>query len=193
MIGEVEDAIEAKVKEVLGDRIRAVETLPAALDAAELKRRLRVSPAVYIAFLGGTARGENAVVIDGSFAVYFLVSGKAEESRRRGSPINAKGGAYALIEAVLPNLQGLVVKGVGSLTLGEVSNLFADELDNEGITLFAATFTMPLTLRLMNADEIGKFLDFHADWIVPPHPVPPQGTVLPDGDADTSDDVQLPQ
>ena len=200
MIEAVEDAIKAKIAAVLGSRIRAVETLPAGLDAKELERRVRTSPAIYVSFLGGTARDETGVLIDAAFGIFFLVGGPREEERRRGaetrsttSGVLPKGGAYSLMQAVLPHLHGLVVAGTGSLTLREVSNLFSDELDGLGVTLYSAEFRVPLRMALMNGDDLAKFLDFYADWIVPAHDIPPAGTPLPYGEADTSDDVQLPQ
>lgn len=199
MIAAIEDAIIAKAKAVLGNRVREIATLPAGLDAAELGRRLRPSPAVYVSFLGGSAREENALVIDAEFGVFFLVGGANEDERRRGLETRGapqgslpKGGAYTLMAALLPHLNGLVVEGAGSLTCTGVNNLFNEGLDDAGVTLYSASLKLPLTMRLMNGDELEDFLEFNAQYVIPPHAMPAPGTPLPYGDADTGDDVALP-
>jgi phage gp37-like protein len=200
MIGAVEDAIVEKIRELVGSRIKVVETLPGALDAAELKRRLRIAPAIYVSFLGGQPREENELVIDAEFGVFFLVQGPRELTRRRGDETRSApegmmrtGGAYSLLQAVAPYLQGFVVPGVGSLHCTGVHNLFAEELDAEGVSLYSASYSIPVQLKRLEPADLEAFLTFHADWIFPPHAVPPQGTKLPLAQPDATDIVDLPQ
>jgi phage gp37-like protein len=184
MIDVVEDAIIAKVKSLVGDKLRMIDTLPAALDAQEMKDRLRNGPGIFVAFIGGTPRGENALCLDAQFGVFVMASGAVEKPRRRA--------AEALLLAVVPHLHGLVVEGAGSLTCTDVNNLFNEQLDGMGISLYGAVFKLPLTLERLDSDTLADLLEVSLQWMAPPHAPPPAGTPLPFAGADAGDDIALP-
>lgn len=190
-IGTVEDAMIAAVKAALGATVKTVESLPAGFDAAELQRRRRVAPAVYIAFLGGSGLRETTPAIDATFAAFAMTEGAGDESaRRRGGAVTI--GAYEIMEAVAAKLDGLVVDGVGSLVLDDVANLFSDKLDAEGLSLYSASFKIPLAFQRAAPSALGSFQKFDAQYDIPPlsgysGPLP-----APAADVDAEDDVILP-
>jgi phage gp37-like protein len=197
MIGATEDAIVKRIRDLVGSEIATVETLPAALDLDELKRRRRPSPAIYVAFLGGAPREENELVIDAEFGVFFLTQGASEIRRRRGDETRSTdagslrtGGAYSLMQAVAPYLHGFVAPN-GSLSCTGMHNLFADELDAEGVSLYSASFRVPVQIERILPADLADFLKLHADWIFPGplHAVPPAGTALPLQTPDATDVV----
>jgi phage gp37-like protein len=201
LIGATEDAIVARIRELVGSQISTVETLPGVLDIDELKRRRRPSPAIYVAFLGGDPRGENELVIDAEFGVFFLTQGSREDVRRRGDETRSTdagslrtGGAYSLMQAVAPYLHGFVVKGAGGLTCTAMHNLFAEALDAEGVSLYSASFRVPVQLQRIT--ELTDWLKMNAQWIFPgpEHPVPAGAVTLPlqSADAENIFDLRSP-
>lgn len=194
MIAAAEDAIVARIKKIAGDGLRACESLPANFDVAEVRAHNRLAPAVYVAFLGGEAIEENELTLNAEFAVFVLTSGGNELQRRRGAAPAQGTGAYALMMLILPLLHAYKLPKIGSLTCTGVHNLFSDALDGLGISLYSATFKVPLVLDASDDPEgdLADFLKFHADYLVPPHQAP-QPLALPLEAPDASDDVILPQ
>jgi phage gp37-like protein len=194
MIAAAEDAIVARIKKIAGDGLRACESLPANFDVAEVHARARLAPAVYVSFLGGEPLAENDLVLDARFAVFVLTGGGNELQRRRGAAPAQGSGAYALMMLILPLLHGHTLKDIGTLTCTAVDNLYSDALDQLGVSLYSATFKVPVVLDASDDPEgdLAAFLHFHADYLVPPHQ-PPQPVTLPLAAPDASDDVTLPQ
>jgi hypothetical protein len=171
MIDAAEDALVARIKAISGDGLRACESLPANFDVAEVHARNRLAPAVYVAFLGGTPIAENELVLDAEFAVFVLTAGANERQRRRGAAPAQGSGAYQLMMLILPLLHGYALPEIGTLTCTGVQNLFSDELDKLGISLYGATFKVPLVIEAGDDPEgrIADFLTFHADYVLPAH------------------------
>lgn len=190
-IGAVEDAMVGQLRSLAGSTVRAIDSVPANFTEAETRDRLRNAPALYVSFLGGTARDENAAVIDANMAVYVLTDHRSgEKARRRGDSVQI--GAYDLIALTASGLHGFVVPGFGALSLAEVQNLWADALDSLGVSLYAVTFRLPVTFQIPDAATLGSFQTFHADWDIPPFgPLPPPNG-LPADDRDAIDNVTLP-
>jgi phage gp37-like protein len=202
IIAQTEDCIVAAIKTLLGNKVKDVASVPASLSAEELVDRLRLAPAVYVGFLGGDdVSTDTNTILAAKFAVYALTENAAGEKARRrgdGSPLGI--GAYDIIEAVLPTLNGMSitagappapVPGAGTLYLEQVFNLWAEELDRKGVSLYSAAFKVNLELATPGADALAPFTSFQAQWQDPSE----SGETPPiAGDALTpTDKVILPQ
>lgn len=185
MIAAIEDDIIAVVKAAIGNKLRTVDSLPGDWDADMLRRLLLSAPAVYVAFLGGPKIKEaDAVVgIDGRWSL-FAITGHASgnAARRRGD--GREIGAYEIIERLVPRLHNRTVPDVGTMTLRDVENLYSGTIDNRGVALYSAVFTLPVYFpEVLDETTLDIFATFHADWDHAP----------PDGQTDASDTVILPQ
>lgn len=159
IVATVEDIIIAACQGALGRTVRTVESLPSGLSAGELQERMRVAPAVYVAFLGGTFRDEYEAVLDGQFGVFFLgQTGGDEKAARRGTPSQI--GAYTMFERAVPALHGLKTEW-GELNAKEFNNLFSQQIDKQGLALYSVSLSLPLTFPRVDAagdpEEIHKF------------------------------------
>ncbi len=201
VIAATEDAMVDAVRALLGQRLRTVGSVPASFSAQELHDRLRGAPAVYVGFLGGQAvPSDTAVVLDARFAVYALTQSAAgEQARRRGDAVSI--GAYDIIEAVSPRLHGLritagdppvAVEGTGTLTFVEAANLWAEELDRAGVSLYSATFGIQLAFAPPDIDRLGVFATFVPQYDVPPFGPRSEPLSEPDTSVDAEDHVSLP-
>ncbi|HEV2675274.1 MAG TPA: phage protein Gp37 [Aliidongia sp.] len=192
-ITQVEDAMVAAVHLALGSKLRKVETVPGGLSAEEWGARLRVSPAVYIGFLGGPAEPPNQTRIMGRFMAYVVTgnSGSDEKTRRRGTPTTI--GAYPILAVLIPTLGELRVQGIGDLVFtGEVSNLFSTAFDDLGISVYAAEFKVGISFSTVpDLSQYADFTTFDAD-IVTQRPLPTDPIPLPDGEAALESRVTLP-
>ncbi|MCU0919019.1 MAG: DUF1834 family protein [Burkholderiaceae bacterium] len=196
----VEDALITECRAALGARVRGVESLPGDWDDEMLQRLLRAVPGVFVAFSGGARNmgaGAAEASIDSRWTV-ITVTGHAsgEAARRRGDALQA--GAYELITILVARLHGLVVAGVGTLSMLDVANLYTGTVDRKGLAVYALTFSLPLTFELTpNPLLLEAFETFDAQYDVPPH-TPAEHPAWLAGDYDTStpdarDTVALPQ
>jgi len=196
---QVEDAIIAAARAVLGTHVRDVESLPGEWDDEMLKRLLRAVPGCFVAFAGGprnVAAGGVTAAIDGRWVVY-TVTGHAsgEAARRRGD--SRQVGAYELLGLLAPHLHGLVVAGVGTLQLVDLQNVYSGTVDRQGLAVYALTFGIPMTLDLPVDGTLTPSETFAAAWDTPPH-TPQRHADWLDGDdsggaPDARDQVALPQ
>jgi hypothetical protein len=197
-ISLVEDAMVAAVAKAFGigtaqSKLRKVETVPAALSPEEWGARLKISPAVYIGFLGGQAGPASVTRIEGRFMAYVVTgnSGTDELKRRRGTVSTI--GAYAILAVLIPTLGELRVQGVGDLKFaGEVANLFSETFDKLGISVYSAEFRVGLRFEAVpDISAYANFTTFDADIVLssqlPTAPIP-----LPDGTAAVESTVTLP-
>jgi phage gp37-like protein len=186
MIAEAEEALvdALRVAVTVGDSslVRTVESLPDNFSAAEVKTRLRAAPAIYVTFLGGKPREEASAMIDAEWGIFVLTMNASGERARRTGDATAVG-AYELLELVIPAVQALSAAS-GSFKLGGVNNLFKEELDRLGFSLYSASFTVPMVFQRSDA-ALPAFETFHADWVKPPVSRPPPALPMTDG-------VQLP-
>ncbi|MBI1408123.1 MAG: DUF1834 family protein [Caulobacter sp.] len=198
IIGAVENGIinrlEAASKaDVLGYRLRAVETLPITFEA-ELAKYLAPQqlPAGWVTFGGFKVTAENG---DGSVTVlarYSVVVAagnlRNEKSQRHGA--GSQVGSYQLVQDVAGLLMeqtfGLPISG---LQLGECTSLFtASAQDDRKASLFMLGFTTsfelaPATPDLIATPGLGDFATFDVGWDLPPFT----------GAADVADLINLPQ
>lgn len=199
-ISRTEDLIIATARAALGDHVRGVESLPGDWDDEMLNRLLRAVPGVFVTFAGGgisTGSGAAAAAISARWIVYTATGhASGEAARRRGDSRQA--GAYELLALLLPRLHGLVVPGVGALSLAELSNLYTGTIDRKGLTVYALVYSQPMSFELgVDAAALANFETFAADFDIPPHtpeahPHWLAGTPAP-ADPDTSIEVALPQ
>lgn len=156
--GAIEQAIVARIKATMGLYLPTVDTIPADITTAELKKRLHKAPAALVCFAGGEGRMARDVGIVGTFVVYVVMASLKEEVRRHGSASEI--GAYAAIEAIatiiadnpLPDL-GLEGVTVGVPRLKDITRIYSDEFDRDGKTVYGAAFAVEFTFPPFNADD----------------------------------------
>jgi len=156
----------------------------------QIQERVRKTSAVMLAFMGGTRMDDDRARIDAEFIALVVVSSVSLVKRADG-PL----GMAHLVELVGAALHGLLIPEAGSLTLANVANLWADDLDKQGLSLFALTFRAPLPLVLADDPTINlaALVTVHSDWIIDDAtPVPP-AAALPLADSVGSITVTLPQ
>ncbi|WP_422402556.1 phage protein Gp37 [Pseudomonas sp. GZD-209] len=186
MLAKVEDAMIERCRELVGDRLKAIEDLPGNWDEATLAAARRNVPGIYIAWSGGSAVTSGRPMINGRYAVY-VVTGHAsgERARRRGNGRDI--GAYEILERVVPGLHGLSVDGVGTLRLERVDNLYSDQGDKKGVIVYGAVFTidkMPFPAA-KDASSLADFEIFHTTSKVPDGPDTEGHHVFPNGNEAT--------
>jgi phage gp37-like protein len=162
LISAIEDKILAEAKDVMGNTVRLVETLPGGWTMETLKRALQFAPGVYVAF-NGAVPGLDDGYLDGRFSVYTVSKGASEKDRRRGNPRVI--GAYDMVEMLLPRLSVLSVADIGSAKVSGVDNLFRDAMFELGGTVYGINLTMPNMPFDYRADEsaLADFVLFHAE------------------------------
>lgn len=196
-----EDGLIAHVKATLGNKVRAVDSLPGDWDEDTLKAWLRVAPAVYITFNGGKRPGNpgaSAAAIDARWIFYVVTAhASGEAARRRGD--GKQVGAYELIDVLVPALNGHLVPDEGTLALDSVENLYSGKVDKQGVTVYAITLQM-LKHWPTEVDEaaLASFETFDAQWDIPRQENAGEHRKWLQGDTSTSkpdahDSVQMPQ
>lgn len=166
-----ENLIIARIRALLGAKVRAVDSLPGDWDDDTLKRLLRLLPGVFVAWAGGQAQAQGgySAALAGRWAVYVATGHASGEHARRAGDAQQVG-AYELIEVLLPGLHGYDVGEVGTLTLIGVENLYTGTIDRQGIAVYALTFALG-----MNFDAepdpalLAPFQTFAAQYDVAPH------------------------
>lgn len=165
-IATVEDTVLAAAGATFGSTLRKRESLGGGWTMEMLDQALQKSPGVYVAFLGGGK--VEAGVFDGRFMVYAVTKGAREVDRRVGNQRVI--GAYEIVERLLPRLDGLLVAGIGSLTITGVDNLFREAMFDLGGTVYGIGLTLPnLPLApAINPADLADFVTFAADYDLPP-------------------------
>lgn len=148
----VEDKLIVEIKAALtvgGQlKVRTVDSLPSDWDQDMLRRFAKLAPAVLIAFVGGVVKetgASDSVTIESQWAVIAITAhASGEAARRRGDAQQI--GAYEIVETLIPRLHGATIPDEGSLSLGEIQNLWNGDVEKQGLTVYAMRFTMPMTL-----------------------------------------------
>lgn len=167
----IEDALLEECKAVLGSRVRTVDSLPGDWDDAMLTRLASFVPAVYVAFNGGerqASQGQLEARIDGRWSL-IVVTGHAsgQAARRRGDAVQA--GAYELLAVLVPRLHGFTVPNEGTLTFVNIVNLYSGSVDSQGLAVYVATFSVPMTLgNPLDESTLDDFEVFAPRLDVPP-------------------------
>lgn len=189
-IATIEDTLIAMLTTVMAGRVRAIQTLPAALDIQGLDARLTLAPALLIAFLGGDADDRlSKPSIDARFAVYVLAGNKAGDTARRRGDVTEIG-AYEMIELAVPAIADQLVAGIGRIELKSIVNLYSDQIDREGFALYAIELRVTLDLsKPVDPAALAPFAILHINYDIPPFsPVRPT-----DSTDDATDHILLPQ
>ena len=196
----IEDALIEVAKATLGNKVKAVESLPGPWDEETLKRALRLVPGIYVLFAGcAPDRPGGETTIPKWTWVVYVATGHAsgEAARRRGD--SQQVGAYELLEVLVPRLHGHTVPGHGTLALVRIENLFRADAERQGVTVYAVTLEMVMGFWL-EADPatLDPFETFHGYVDIPPHETPPEHRKWLAGDQaesrpEAEDNVSLPQ
>src|SRR5574341_1572838 len=142
-IKNVEDKIIERITQALtvggALKVRQVDSLPGDWDADMLKRLLRRTPGVFVAFMGGQVNASHSAQLKAQWAVVAITGhASGEAARRRGDAQQI--GAYEILEVVVPKLHGFKIDDEGTLKILDIANLYRGELDKQGVTAYAARF-----------------------------------------------------
>lgn len=178
-IAATEDAIIAASNAALQGKVRDMETLPGRMSLRVLQTIAALAPAVYVTYLGGrkTGNAQSQASHNAVFAVY-IVTDHAQSGAARSRGDARQIGAYDILNVLLPALNDLTIADVGTAKFNAVENLFSVELDKQGVSIYAATFDVPMSFEYL-ADEtaLSGFITYSAIH-----------TISPDGDVPTSQD-----
>jgi phage gp37-like protein len=195
-----EDALLERISATFAPgHLRAVASLPGAIDSAQLDLLAPTAPGVFASFLGGTpAKHLPPEVIEARWVIYVITANAGgQTTRRRGDA--AAIGAYDIVPALVGALIATPFAGVGAAKLLRVENLWAGFMEKRGLAIFAVTIEIPLELT-GEPPTLDDFITFHADYDIPVHEPagehedwlkePPN---LINSRPDAADDVTLPQ
>ena len=169
MIGQVEDAIVARLKEqvtdlaaVLSYQGEDIETL-----LGELSHQL---PAVVVIFAGGpwTRSSDDTFHRMAAFQLVLMVENhRSEQARRRGAGSDV--GAYTLLEGIETALIGQDLGlEIDELTPTDTRNLYTEAGDGAGLSVWG--LEVETGWEVCTAEEdAGDLTGLHADWTVDDH------------------------
>ncbi|MDP1673372.1 MAG: DUF1834 family protein [Burkholderiales bacterium] len=199
-IRTIEDNLIATIKTIVTDKVRSVDSLPGDWDDDVLRRLLRLMPGVFVVFAGGAPEraGGTSAQLSGVWIVYVATAhASGEAARRRGD--GRQVGAYELLELLVPRLHGHTVPGEGTLSFARVENLYNGAIDKQGVSVYAATFNMPMALPSdLDLPTLDDFETFAAHYDIPPHESGAEHRKWLEGDyttsnADAKDEVAVAQ
>ncbi|SDK31994.1 phage protein Gp37 [Billgrantia gudaonensis] len=163
MLAEIEDAIVERCQVVVGEHVKTIADLPGRWNDKTLRAALRQVPGIYVAWGGARGDGNLTQPAANSRYVVYVVTGHAsgERERRRGNARQV--GAYELLERVVPAVHGLSVKGVGSLALESLDNLYSDLFDKEGVVVYGAAYRLNLVFPpAFDVNDLAPFEKYRA-------------------------------
>lgn len=186
-IASTEDHFIELVKDRFQGRLRAVESLPAQWSEKEIERVLRGMPGVFVTFMGGPRIPDYPDPAINAQWIFFIATGNAggELQRRRGDTREI--GAYEVMEILVALLeQHVVPDGVKAAMVTDVSNLFDQADEFQGVSIYRVDVHVPMLL--LNTDTttpptLDDFIIFDASYDMAP----------PNGRVDAEDRVTLPQ
>ncbi|HEY1136574.1 MAG TPA: phage protein Gp37 [Xanthomonadaceae bacterium] len=185
-IGDAEDALLNRVRTRFGTALKHVEAIPSSWDAATIKRMYVGTPGVFLSW--GVQRGQRSTDSTAELIVLWefdiVTSHEGKEAPRRRGDARAIG-AYEIVERLIPLLHGWTVPNEGSLQIETAENKFSAENERNGLTVYGALFSMPMTMDdgEETPSDLDDFITFHADWDLAPA----------DGQLEAQDHVTLPQ
>ena len=167
-ISTVENSLIALTETRLGKTIKKVDSLAGEFDTDTLRRLVRQAPGVFWSFLGGRLlqSPQDDTRLSAQWGMYIVTAhASGEKARRLGDQREI--GAYDLIAQLVPYFNGMTLPGVGTLQLGRVQNLFNGTFEKQGVAVYAASFSLPMTLELPVDAALDDFITFHADIDIP--------------------------
>ena len=135
MIADVEQALLARINQVLGRTVKEVAAHPGHWDDTAVRLVTRTPPAVYVTWLGlKEGRFDGEVVNRWALFVAAKVL-----NAQRGDPV----GAYQMIEQLIAGLQGHVLAPGGQFRLAEAKNLWNETQSGTGVAIYGLYFDSP--------------------------------------------------
>jgi len=198
-IAAVEKALIEKAREVLKNRVREVDSLPADWDEETVKRILVALPGVYWIMGDGRTqpgRSDGLTLIEWACVIATNHAGGPRQ-RLRGDAVQV--GASELIEVLAPTFNNFTVPGEGTLALVGLNNLNSGALERQGISLYALAFQMPMAWpRVADLTVLDQFEIFDAKYDIPTHETDAERRKWLSNDYSTSrpdaeDNVAVPQ
>jgi len=162
MLAEIEDAIVARLQEVLGASVRTAETLPGPWDEQSLGLAMRQAPGVYVYWDGGRASRQRARSDISAVYRVYAVTGHASGQRERRRGASHQIGAYEILERVVPALHGLSTP-YGQLAFGRIAVLSPASSQRKGIAVYEAEFSIEAPFpALRDAADLADFAVYSA-------------------------------
>lgn len=162
-IAAVEDALEQKIRAVLGSTVRTVEWAPQDWDEDFIKRKMLQVPGVFMIFGGGTRNKDSAlrVAFDTRWAV-VAVAEHPNDAKLRARGDAPEIGCYDIIEALAPSLDEFDVSDVGKFSVEGWDNDEALKLDGIGLMIQSLSLSMQIDLdSSVDLDALAAFKVFH--------------------------------
>lgn len=185
-IGDIEDALLARVRDRFGPTLRQVDAIPASWDDEMIRRFLISAPGVFLSW--GLDRGDNTTdataEVNSLWQFTIITAHEGKEATRRRGDARAIG-AYEIVERLIPLIHGYTPAGESALMFASADNLFSAANERNGLTVYGVLFSMPMTMSAVDEEpsDLEPFLRFHADWNQAPA----------DGQLEAQDHVTLPQ
>lgn len=200
MIAAIEAAMVARIQaasddDVLGYKLRTVGSYGGELDE-ELSKIALQFPAAWVVFAGEriSEKGGGRHRAEANFVVIVAAKNyRNEKATRHGAA--GEVGSYQLITDVkalfIERNLGLEIDAFKPVA---VRSLFSGKLRTSSASIFAVEFRTAYVMEAVpdagEAESIGSFKHFHADWDIPPH-AEHESVPLDPEDADATDDLEL--
>lgn len=160
------------IQGAVGEAVRRVVPLPGVWDDQLLKRlaNAQALPGVYLAFERARRNSNNALSVQytGEWSVVVAVGTAAgEQARKTGDATTI--GAHALLAALVGALDGLDVAEQGSITCGEISNLFTGAIQQQGLAVYALALELPFSVDKTQNGSLDVFATFAPRLDMPQH------------------------
>lgn len=151
MITEQEAELQARVRGVLGDRVKTIEGLPGNWDIEAVRALLPRCPAVFTQLVGMTP-ARTTGHWQARWSLYIL-TGHAQGGLARREGDIRQAGLYALIEMLLVGLDGWVSTN-GTVKVTQTDNLWTPALEKQGMALVGLTLLAPMEMTETNMETL---------------------------------------
>ncbi len=161
--------------------------VPARISRKGWDRLLRRTPWVGLCWLGVAPQANNGRVFQGrSRWTVFLAARNEHAPAARTTGAATGPGLLGMTQVAVFAFSGFSAPGVGTVTLGEATNLTADEWDDEAAAIAGIPVDLPCGIGGedgISADDLDEFLRAGATWFFDPLP--------PGGPAAASDTIEV--
>lgn len=185
VIAVIEDALIARIQQLLGTAIRTVEWAPPDWDEDFIKRNLLGLPGVFVVFGGGSRSSDtqHSVLLDTQWSV-VAVTRHVQEAKQRARGDAREVGCYDILEALAPHLDGFTAGNVTRFDLLGWGNSAALKLEKQALMIQELSFSARIEIpKIIDGSELVPFKTFHDTFEV--------GQL--EGAPITEDSVELPQ
>ncbi|WP_445157404.1 DUF1834 family protein [Halomonas sp. E14] len=187
MIADAEDAIVTACRQVLGQTVATIETLPGPWDQDALALAFRKMPGVWVYFDGGQpGKGARGGRIDARFMVYAVTS-HASGGRERQRGNSRQIGAYEIVERLVPTLSNKPAAKLGTLMFAGLRVLAPASAQRKGVAVYEMAFTLEMAFPApRDAADLGDFAIYSATHQVGDGPDTESYAEIPTGNEETS-------